>query len=271
METIKEALKELFSWGVRAGIRLMICLVVLFIGIKLIKWLVRRIKKGHRFVALEPGLQSFLGSVLYITLDTLLIVTIAAIVGVPMASFVALITSCGVAIGLALQGSLSNFAGGIMLLIFRPFKVGDFIEALDRTGTVKDISVFYTTLATVDNKTITIPNGTLTNTEVVNYTTATHRRIELTFSVEYGIDIDRMNALLLEEANAHPLVVQEEGKEPFARLSANDASAMTFVLRAWSKGEDYWTVHYDLLESIKKRLDAEKINIPFPQIEVHTK
>ena len=125
METIKEALKELFSWGVRAGIRLVICLVVLFIGIKLIKWLVRRIKKGHRFAALEPGLQSFLGSVLYISLDTLLIVTIAAIVGVPMASFVALITSCGVAIGLALQGSLSNFAGGIMLLIFRPFKVGD--------------------------------------------------------------------------------------------------------------------------------------------------
>ncbi len=271
-ETVKQAFSELLNWSMHTGFRLIACLAVLFIGLKLIKWLVRRIKRGKRFATLEPGLQSFLGSILYITLDTLLIVTIAAIVGIPMASFVALLTSCGVAIGLALQGSLSNFAGGIMLLVFRPFKVGDYIEAIDRCGTVTDISVFYTTLVTVDNKTITIPNGTLTNTEVINYSTATHRRVDLTFSVEYGTDIDRMNALLLEVAQAHPLVEQEdEEKLPFARLSSNDDSAMTFILRTWCKGEDYWTVYYDLLETVKKRLDQEQIQIPFPQVEVHTK
>lgn len=271
METLKKIFNEIIQWCVHNGIRLVLCLLLLVIGLRLIKWMARKLQSGKGFAKLDASLRSFLGSAVTIVLDILLIITIFGILGVPMASFVTVLASCGVAVGLALQGSLSNLAGGVMLLFFRPFRVGDYIEtAAGENGTVKDISVFYTVLTTPDNKTITIPNGALTNSTVTNYSTSTRRRVDLKFGVEYGTDMEQMKGLLLEVANAHPLV-QHDPEEPFARLSENGDSAMVYILRAWCNVDDYWTVHFDLLEQVKKRLDQEGINIPFPQMDIHTK
>lgn len=271
MEIIKQVLKELVDWSIRYGMRLILSLLLLVIGLRIIKRLGRNIKKGKRFDRMDASLRSFLSNAVVVILDILLFITVAGIMGIPMASFVTVLASCGVAIGLALQGSLSNLAGGVMLLFFRPFKVGDYIEAADgESGTVKDITVFYTILRTPDNKTITIPNGTLTNSTVINYSTSHHRRVELDFSVAYETDMEQMKALLLEEANADSRVLQEPS-EPFARLRQNGEHAMIYTLRVWVKAEDYWGVHYDLLEKITLRLKEEGICIPYPQIEVHTK
>ena len=270
MEFLKEFLAQIIAWCVRNGLRLALCILLLVVGLFLIKRLVRKLKRSKAFEHMDASLRSFLASALTIGLDAVLFITVAMIMGIPMASFVTVLASCGVAIGLALQGSLSNLAGGVMLLFFRPFKVGDYIEtAAGESGSVKDITVFYTILTTPDNKTVSIPNGALTNATVINHSTSTKRRVELKFSVAYSTDIDRMKALLLEEAEAHPLALQEPA--PFARLTENGESAMTYTVRVWTKAEDYWTVHFDLLEGIKKRLDREGIEIPYPQLDIHTK
>ncbi len=270
MDALKKILPDLFSWLMKNGLRMLVCILVLVVGLRLIKWLIKKIVSGKRFGRLDASLRSFLGSALHIAMAAVLVITIAGILGIPMASFVTILASCGVAVGLALQGSLSNLAGGVMLLFFRPFKVGDYIEATGVSGTVKDISVFYTILTTPDNKTITVPNGSLTNNNIVNYSTATGRRVDLTFAVEYGTDIEKMKALLLEVANAHPLVIRDPDA-PFARLAENGESAMVFALRVWCRVDDYWAVYFDLLEQVKARLDRENIRIPFPQVEVHNK
>lgn len=268
---LKEFLNFLLNWCMTNGLRLVLCLLLLIIGLRVIKKIGKKLKTSPRFDRMDPSLRSFLSNALVMVLDAVLLITVAAGLGIPMASFVTVLASCGVAIGLALQGSLSNLAGGVMLLFFRPFKVGDYIEtAAGEAGTVKDITVFYTILTTGDNKTITIPNGALTNATVTNYSTSTRRRVDLEFEVAYSTDIEQMKSLLLEEANAHALTLREPAA-PFARLTRNDASAMVFVLRVWTKAEDYWTLRFDLLESVKKRLDAEGIEIPFPQLDVHTK
>lgn len=271
MDVLKKILDLLIDWCIHHGLRLVLCVLVLVVGLRVIKLVMRKIRNGRGFAKLDASLRSFLGSALTILLDILLIVTLAGIMGIPMASFVTVLASCGVAVGLALQGSLSNLAGGVMLLFFRPFKVGDYIEtAAGESGTVKDISVFYTILTTPDNKTVTIPNGALTNATVTNYSTATRRRVELKFGVDYETDMEQMKALLLGVANAHPLVLQEP-ELPFARLSENGDSAMVYTLRAWCNVDDYWAVYYDLLEQVKKRLDQEGISIPFPRMDIHTK
>ena len=271
MEFLKKLLDFLLNWCISNGLRLVLCLLLLAVGLRMIKVLGKKLKTSPRFDRMDPSLRSFLSNALVLVLDVILLITVAAGLGIPMASFVTVLASCGVAIGLALQGSLSNLAGGVMLLFFRPFKVGDYIEtAAGESGTVKDITVFYTILTTTDNKTITIPNGALTNATVINYSTSSHRRVDLEFEVAYSTDIEGMKALLLEEANAHPLTLQQPNA-PFARLIRNGSSAMVFTLRVWTKAEDYWTLRFDLLESVKKRLDAEGIEIPFPQLDVHTK
>lgn len=271
METLKKLLDQLIDWCIHYGLRLVVCILVLAIGLRIIKLVMRRLRNGKAFARMDASLRSFLSSALTVVLDALLIITVAGILGIPMASFVTVLASCGVAVGLALQGSLSNLAGGVMLLFFRPFRVGDYIEtAAGESGTVKDISVFYTILTTPDNKTITIPNGALTNSTVTNYSTSTRRRVDLKFGVDYATDMEQMKALLLEVANAHPLVLQQPDP-PFARLAENGDSAMVYTLRVWCNAADYWTVYFDLLEQVKKRLDQENIVIPFPQMDIHTK
>lgn len=253
------------SWG----IKLLEALVLLVVGLKVIKWVKKWLKTSPKMERLDSGLRSFLCSFSSIVLYALLIIVVASILGIPATSFITILASCGVAVGLALQGSLSNFAGGLMILFFKPFKVGDFIEASGESGVVQEITVVYTVLLTLDNKRVTIPNGGLTNSVIENYSSEELRRVDLNFNVAYNSDIEQVKSLILALANAHPLALKEPA--PFVRLSAQGDSALVFTARVWCKNEDYWSVYFDLNEGVKKAFDEKGVQIPYPQMDVHVK
>ena len=249
------------------GVRILGSLALLIIGFKLIKIFVRFITRSKWYGKIEPGAQSFIKSFLKITLKIILVITIAAILGVPMTSVVALTASAGLAIGLALQGALGNLAGGLMILIFKPFKVGDYIDTHNDQGTVEEINIFYTVLKTFDSKIITMPNGELTNTSIINYSKEKLRRVDFEFTVAYNTDIDKVKQILLDISNRHELIL----KDPpvFARLSKHGDSALVFVLRVWCEAADYWAIYFDIMESVKIEFDKAAIEIPYPQLDVH--
>ena len=251
------------------GLTILKALVVLTVGLKLIKWVKKWLRTSPKLEKIDPSLRTFLGSFASIGLYILLIVVMAGVVGVPATSFITILASCGVAIGLALQGSLSNFAGGLMLLLFKPFKVGDFIEACGETGTVTEITVVYTVLLTPDNKRITLPNGTLTNSTIENYSAEELRRVDLEFNTAYDCDIDQVKTLIGKLVEEHPMALAEP--EPMVRLAVHGESALTYKVRVWCKNEDYWDLHFDLTESVKKVFDQNNIAIPYPQMDVHDK
>ena len=251
------------------GIRLLAAILLLVVGLRLISWMKKFLRKSPKLDKLDPGVRTFLASFSGIALYLLLVITIASVLGIPATSFLTVLASCGVAIGLALQGSLSNFAGGLMILLFKPFQVGDYIEASGESGTVVAVSVVYTELLTPDNKRVTIPNGTLTNAVIKNYSAEKTRRVDLTFQTSYEADVEQVKALLLETVKAHKLVLADPA--PFVGLSAHGDSALTYAVRVWCKTEDYWAVHYDLTEAVKKVFDQKGIEIPYPQMDVHVK
>lgn len=264
---MEEFWKTISQFAAGFGLKLLAALLLLIIGLKLCKWLVRRMEKSRFFDKLEGGVRTFVSSLVSIGLKVLIVVSAALVLGIPGSSFIALLTSAGVAIGLALQGALSNFAGGLMILLFRPFRVGDYISTASGEGTVHDITVFYTVLITPDNKHVTLPNGGLTNAAVTNYSREKTRRVDLTFSVAYSSDLDEVRQLLLDAARSHPMVLAEP--EPAARLIEQGDSALNFVLRAWCLNEHYWDVRFDLNEAVKKSFDEHSVEIPFPQLDVH--
>jgi len=251
------------------GLKLLFAALALVVGIFLIRWVKKFLRDSKKLSKMDVGLRSFLASFSTIALYILLFITIAMILGVPTTSFITALASCGVAIGLALQGALSNVAGGIMLLIFKPFKIGDFIEAAGESGTVTDISVVYTVLNTVDNKRVTIPNGTLMNSNIENYSAEETRRVDLTFSTAYGCDISKTTALLSSIAADHPLALQDPA--PFVRLTRHGENALEYSVRIWCRSGDYWTIYFDVIEQVKKAFDENGIEIPFPQVDVHVK
>lgn len=251
------------SWG----IRLLAALFVLIVGLKLISVFKKWIKYTPKLAKLDPGLRSFLASFSNILLYFVLVITIASILGIPATSFITILASCGVAIGLALQGALSNLAGGLMLLLFKPFKVGDFVEVAGESGTVAEISVVYTVILTGDNRRITIPNGSLTNSVIENYSAEETRRVDLTFSTAYNCDIEKTKQVITDVVNAHSMVLSDPA--PFVRLSAHGDSALTYTVRAWCKTENYWDVNFDLTEQVKVAFDKNGIEIPYPQMDVH--
>ena len=259
----------LFELGASLGLKLIASLVVLLVGIRLVKFIKNFIRKSPKLDKLDGGVRSFLSSFSVVALYVVLFITIAMMLGIPTTSFITALASCGVAIGLAMQGSLSNFAGGLMILLFKPFKVGDFIDAGGTSGTVTDITVVYTIITTPDNKVITIPNGTLTNSVIINYSRKDTRRVDLTFDASYSSDIDKVKGIIENAVNSHELILKDP--EPFVKLSAHNASALTYTVRVWCKAEDYWTVNFDLIETVKKDFDKNDIEIPFPQMDVHVK
>lgn len=265
--SFEEFLNKLISLATDLAFRLLGALAILILGRLLIGWIMRFVRRTKGIKKLDPAVERFLVNSIRVVLNVVLAVSVIAVLGVPMTSMLALLTSAGVAIGLALQGALSNLAGGIMILIFRPFHLDDFVEIEDFSGTVRDIGFFYTTLCTTDNRVVTIPNGTVMGEEIINYASNSTRRVDMTFSVAYGTDVDRVRQILLEEASKHPLTLDDP--LPFCRLSQQNESALEFVLRAWVKKEDYWTVKFDLLESIHIRFASEDIKIPFRQLDVH--
>jgi len=267
MTTENMILNFLFELFASFGIKIIESLIVLFVGIKLIKFAKKWIKNSPRLEKIDMGVRTFFGSFLGITLYIILFISIAMILGIPTTSFITALASCGVAIGLALQGALGNLAGGIMILIFKPFKVGDYITTSSASGTVTNITIMYTMLTTPDNKVITIPNGTLTNSVIENYSASDKRRVDLSFTTGYDCDIEKVKEILLNVANKHEKVLKEQ--PPFARLAKHGDSALEYTLRVWCNAQDYWDVNFDLIEEVKKEFDSNGISIPYPQMDIH--
>ena len=222
-------------------------------------------KSSKRIMAnrgVDITLQKFLGNLGSWILKILLFITVISQLGITTTSFAAIIAAGGLAVGLALQGSLANFAGGVLIMIFKPIKIGDFIEAQGQIGTVKEIEIFTTKLNTPDNKEIIIPNGALSNGNIVNYSTEATRRVDFTFSVDYASDIKKTKEILFGVLNSHPLVLKEPAIA--VNLSELGDSSINFFTRGWVKKEDYWTVKFDVMEQVKEALDAAGIDIPYP-------
>lgn len=263
----EKILEFLFNLAASLGAKLLAALIILTVGCKLIKFIKKWLKTSPKLDKVDLGVRTFLVSFSGIALYVFLFITIAMTLGIPTTSFITALASCGVAIGLALQGALSNLAGGIMILVFKPFKIGDYITTPDAAGTVSDITIVYTILKTPDNKVITIPNGTLTNSVVVNYSAVETRRVDLSFTTAYDCDVDKVKGILMNVVTSHEKVLQDPA--PFARLTKHGESALEYTVRVWCKSADYWEVNFDLVETVKKEFDANGISIPYPQMDVH--
>lgn len=215
----------------------------------------------------EETLRSFVRNLIYIALITFVVIAALGKLGVQTASFVAVIGAAGLAVGLAMQGSLSNFAAGVLIILFRPFKVGDYIEAGGTAGTVEEIHIFVTQLKSPDNKAIIVPNSTITGGTIVNVSAKPTRRVDLTVGIGYEDDIDKAKQLIRDLLSADHRILPEPA--PTVAVSELGDSSVNFVVRPWVKSADYWSVYFDLTETFKKRFDAEGISIPFPQRDVH--
>jgi len=268
---MEEFLNKISNFLINSGLKLLLACLVVFVGFKLIKFLISRIAKGRGFQKIDPSAQSFIKSFVSIAARILIIITAAAIMGVPMTSMAAIIGSAGLAIGLALQGGLSNLAGGVLLLMFKPFAIGEYIKTENgEEGTVEKIDIFYTTLKMADNTKIVIPNGKLSNESISDVSHYGTRRVELKCSAGYQNDVEQVIGILKETASRHSLVIDDPAP-PFAALASHGDSALNYVLRVWCRKEDYWTVYYDLCAEVKKAFDQNGIEIPFPQVDVHLK
>lgn len=261
----KELLEKVFDLGVQ----LIIALLVLLIGFKIINVIERKLKKEHKISKLDASVKSFLISILCIASKVMLFIVAASIVGIPTTSFITILGSAGLAVGLALQGGLSNLAGGVMILIFKPFKVGDFIESGDKMGTVKSITMFYTNLVTVDNKVIHLPNGALSNNTIINYSANPIRRLDLEFNVSYNSKIDKVKKVINGVFDKSEYILKDQDRT--IRLYKHAESSLTFVARGWVKTENYWDALFELEEEIKEAFDKNKIEIPYPQLDIHQK
>lgn len=264
---MEKFLEKLVDGCIDISAKLLLAVVILAIGSKIIKIVENNLRKENKLKHLDASVKGFLISFISITSKIVLFIAILHILGVPTASIITVFGSCAVAIGLALQGGLSNIAGSLMILIFKPFKVGDYIEVSGKEGTVKSITMFYTTITTFDNKLIQLPNGSLSNSNITNYTANKKRRVDIDISVSYSSDIDKVKKVINELISKNELVLKEENN--YVKLSKHDDSALVFAVRVWTKTENYWDLYFDLMESIKKTLDKNKIEIPFPQMDVH--
>ncbi|MEN8225686.1 MAG: mechanosensitive ion channel domain-containing protein [Bacteroidota bacterium] len=242
-------------------------IVVLIIGLWVIKLItggfVRMMKKKDT----DPSLRGFLKSIVSVLLKIMLFISVMGMVGVEATSFIAILGAAGLAVGLALQGTLQNFAGGVIILLFKPYKSGDFIDGAGHMGTVKEIKIFTTILNTPDNKTIIIPNAQLSNSSLTNFSTLPERRVDFTFGIGYGDDFDKAKSVLLALINADERILKDP--EPFIALSELADSSVNIVVRVWAKGADYWGIFFDMNEKVYKTFSQEGLNIPFPQMDVH--
>jgi small conductance mechanosensitive channel len=264
---MEEIIPKLQEWITFYGIKVLAAIVIFVVGRWIAKMVKRLIEKIMTKNKIDPTLISFVSNLVYITL--LVFVVVAAInqVGVQTTSFIAVIGAAGLAIGFALQGSLANFAAGFLLIIFRPFKVGDYIEGAGVSGIVEEIQVFVTQLKTPDNKTVIIPNSKLTGDNIINYSAKDTRRVDLVVGVSYDADLSQARAILNDILSADDRIL----KDPAPQIAVSELadSSVNFVVRPWVNTADYWNVFFDTTETIKKRFDAEGIGIPFPQRDVH--
>lgn len=259
--------QEILSWLSTSGVKLVLGLVAFFIVCKLVNGLSKRIKKRMEKKGVEKTIIVVTYKVLRVGLKALVFILLLGFWGIDTAGIGAAIASVGVAIGLAMQGSLSNLAGGILIIILHPFRLGDYIEAQGEEGTVEEISIFYTYLVSSDNKTIMIPNGTLLNGNIINYSKKSLRRVDLLYSVSYAQDFEKAKAVILDVIKNNEMILTDP--EPLVRVKTHNASSIDIVTRVWANSGDYWSVYFQMQEDVKKRFDAEGIEIPYPQLDVH--
>ena len=260
-------LTKMIDLGISVGSKILLAIVVFLVG----RWIVRRLNKLLAKILekrhVEASLSTFVKSLVNITLTLLLIIVVIGVLGIETSSFIALFASAGVAIGMALSGTLQNFAGGVMILLFKPFKVGDTIEAQGQSGTVREIQIFNTILATPDNKIIIIPNGGLSTGLMKNYSREATRRVDWEFGIAYGDDYTKAKAVIARLLDADGRVLKDPAY--FIALTSLGESSVNIVVRAWVNAGDYWGVYFDMNEKVYKTFAEENLNIPFPQLDVH--
>ena len=266
-EFTKDMINSLIEIGSSIGISLLMALAILIVGRQLVKLILRLITVALEKSKVEDTVRIFVTNLLNTLL--MILVFIAAInqLGIETTSIIAVLGAAGLAIGLALQGSLSNFAAGILIVIYRPYKVGDYIEAGNHAGTVKDIQIFSTVLKTPDNKIVVVPNGSIMNGSIVNYSDQDTRRVDLIISCSYEDDIDKVRSILEDILKKEKRILKDP--KPQIAVAELADSSVNFIFRPWVKRTDYLPVYYSLLEEVKKRFDKEGISIPYPQSDVH--
>ncbi|MBR1630963.1 MAG: mechanosensitive ion channel [Paludibacteraceae bacterium] len=262
-------LQTIIGYGVELGKKILIALAIYFVG----RWIIKMIKRGvNRLMERRntaPEIRSFMGSVVNVTLTVLLIITVISALGIETTSFAALIASAGVAIGMAMSGQMQNLAGGVMILLQKPYRIGDYIETNGKEGSVKSIQIFNTYITTIDNKTIIIPNGSISNSVLTNFSTQENRRVDLTVSVEYGQDINKAQQVLMEVINANEKIMKDSGFEPFIGLVQLADSSVNLTVRVWGKAADYWDIYFYMNRQVYDAFNKAGVGFPFPQITVH--
>ena len=265
-----ELLNSIVTWLTTEGVKLVIGLVILFIGFKVANFISNKVRKRMEKKNADKTITRVVFKLIRWVIKVFIFLVFLGYVGIDTAGIGTAIASCGVAVGLALQGSLGNLAGGIIILIMRPFKIGDYVEAQGEGGTVEDIKLFYTYLVTPDNKVAMIPNGVLANGNIVNYSAKELRRVDFEFAIAYAEDHERAKKAILEVIESNSLILTEPAL-PFVRVVNHGDSAIGIATRVWVKSENYWTVYFDMMEAIKAKFDAENIEIPFNQLDVNIK
>ena len=259
--------KDIMTYLSTQGINLLKGILVLVIGFFLVHWIIKLVERNQRFIKIEPTLKGFLDNLIRIVLYIIVILTAANVMGIPLTSVITIIASAGVAVSLAMQGALSNLVGGFILLLLKPIKVDEYVKVGDIEGTVKKIGAFYTELATPDNRYITVPNGTLTNTSIINNTRLGKRRLDVSFEVSYNTDIAHAKEVLGALIRDNDMVMPEP--QPGVFFTRCGDSSLTLVIRVWVDNANYWPLNFFLIENGKKALDNAGIEIPYPQMDVH--
>ena len=267
MENANQIMTQVQELLAAYGLRVLAALVLLFVGRVVARWVRHGVERLMTRGKTDPMITSFVGSIAYVGMMVFVVLAALGQLGIQTTSFIAVLGAAGLAIGLALQGSLSNFAAGFLLIMFRPFKVGDFIEGAGVSGVVEAIQIFTTTMRTGDNKTVIVPNAKLLEGNIINYSTKETRRVDLTVGVSYDADLAEVKRVLGEIAAADRRILQDPA--PLIAVSALADNSVNLVMRLWTKTGDYWDVHFATTEAVKLRLDEAGIRMPYPQRDVH--
>jgi small conductance mechanosensitive channel len=267
METAQETIQWLANLATAYGLKLIGALIVLIIGLWVIKLILKGIRKAMEKKDMDDSLKPFLLSIIGVILKLMLAISVLSMLGIQMTSFIAILGAAGLAVGMALSGTLQNFAGGVIILIFKPFKVGDFIEAQGYMGVVKEIQIFVTTILTVDNRTVIIPNGGLSTGSLINYSAEPIRRVDWSFGIAYGDDYDKAKEMIMGMIKEDKRILADP--EPFVALGELADSSVNITTRAWVNAADYWDVFFDMNEKFYKEADKHGLSIPFPQMDIH--
>lgn len=262
-------INTIISWATNTGVKILVSLLIILISFRIINIVARRIEKKGDDKKADKTIMKTLAYIVKVGSKIIVLICLIGYLGIDTSGLTALVASLGVCIGLAVNGALSNLAGGVLIILTRPFRIDDYIEAQGHAGTVIDIHITTTKLLTPDNKVIYIPNGALANGDIVNYSEKDTRRVDLLFSIGYGDDFEKAKSIIKEICDSHELILKDNA--PFIRVKEHGASSINIVTRVWTKSSDYWTVYFDITEKVKTAFDKEGIEIPFNQLDVHIK